>query len=410
MNPTLLRSVLRMAGLVALVLGAAELATDVAGFMHPADDDHASARPAPHDALYLFGGGRSSLHLLLLGGILYVLPAAPLSRKRRVVSDGCGTGRLPGDIRPPHRPRDGGPAHPPMVDGAGLPARRPVRRVAVARGVGKPCQILVFHPGDCDGLGRGVGRGRRRAAIAAYVLAPLRPPCGKRASSQPSQAGAVPSLLPGGREDAGRPGGPLSPDLLRWGVRESGVRPGRLTDGGWPSGGRRPAPRETAPAWGGAAVRPRRLAGGRRRAAQASDLVVFRIGRTEGFWWEIRHVVSACDPRRVLIYLPKKDRGKVYSAFWERSADVFPQQLPFRTGDALFLGFDADWSPHLLGRGGPTVAAGLRGLLGGRAPVVREALNEALCPLGLDARGPCLGGGGNRSRSSCWWCSSSSAA
>jgi hypothetical protein len=121
--------------------------------------------------------------------------------------------------------------------------------------------------------------------------------------------------------------------------------------------------------------------------AQASELVIFRIGRTPGFWWEVQHVLSACDPRRVLIYLPKKDRSTVYSAFRERSAAIFPQPLPHSTGQALFLGFDADWTPRPFGIRGPSGAALWRRFFGGgRAPAVREALNLALRPLGRRTR------------------------
>ena len=121
--------------------------------------------------------------------------------------------------------------------------------------------------------------------------------------------------------------------------------------------------------------------------AAAADLVVFRIGRTPGFWWELHHVVASCDPRRVLIYLPKKDRKRAYAAFRGRAEAVLPHPLPLYPREAEFLGFNADWSPRLLGTARASASAGWRWWLGsGNAPVVREALDEALRPLGLDAR------------------------
>ncbi len=120
--------------------------------------------------------------------------------------------------------------------------------------------------------------------------------------------------------------------------------------------------------------------------AEESALVIFRPGKTQGFWWEVQHAVAHCDPRRVFLYLPKQDRGRTYASFRRRAAEFFPHPLPLKVGKATFLAFGPEWQPRLLGRGGPSSDASMRWFLGGRAPAVREALNLALGPLGFNAK------------------------
>lgn len=120
---------------------------------------------------------------------------------------------------------------------------------------------------------------------------------------------------------------------------------------------------------------------------RASQVVILRIGRTEGFWWEFKHLVAHCDPKKVIFYLPEEDRGALYSYLQDRAADVIPHPFPIYPGRALFIRFDPDWTPRLLGLRGPSMAARLRRLVSGSpAPAVREALNGALKRLGLNAR------------------------
>ena len=122
------------------------------------------------------------------------------------------------------------------------------------------------------------------------------------------------------------------------------------------------------------------------KLAEESELVIFRLGRTEGFWWEVQHALRKCDPRRVLIYLPNADRGKIYRSFRERSVALFPHPLPARLGQAQFIAFDSHWQPRLLGSQRTSTGATLRWVLGSRAAGVREALNETLPLLGLNSR------------------------
>lgn len=119
----------------------------------------------------------------------------------------------------------------------------------------------------------------------------------------------------------------------------------------------------------------------------ASPLVILRIGSTEGFWWEVEHLVKTCDPRKVLFYLPPRDRGVTYADWRDRAQQLFPHKLPPRPGNAMFLGFGPDWQPIWHGKRGASLGAIIRWPFGGRAPEVREALNSALRQLGANPTG-----------------------
>ena len=120
---------------------------------------------------------------------------------------------------------------------------------------------------------------------------------------------------------------------------------------------------------------------------RVSRLVILRVGRTEGFWWEFKHLVETCDPKKVLIYLPHEDHGALYSYLRDRAGDVVAHSFPNSPHGALFLRFDEDWTPQLLGLRGPSMAAKFRRLLAGSpAPAVREALNGAEERLGRNTR------------------------
>jgi hypothetical protein len=121
---------------------------------------------------------------------------------------------------------------------------------------------------------------------------------------------------------------------------------------------------------------------------ERSQLVILRAGRTPGFWWELEHLVKSCDPRKVVIYLPERDRGGLYQHLREKSVGLLPRPLPDHTAAAMFLGFGPGWEPRLLQPWGPSLGATLRRvLIGSPAPEIRNALNEALTPLGIRRRG-----------------------
>jgi hypothetical protein len=119
-----------------------------------------------------------------------------------------------------------------------------------------------------------------------------------------------------------------------------------------------------------------------------SQLVILRAGLTPGFWWELKHLVEKCDPQKVVIYLPKRDRGGLYRELRERAVGNLPQPLPEYTNAAMFIGFGPQWEPRLLNPWGPSLGATFRRILiGSPAPEIRNALNDALEPLGIRRRG-----------------------
>jgi ABC-type nitrate/sulfonate/bicarbonate transport system permease component len=137
----------------------------------------------------------------------------------------------------------------------------------------------------------------------------------------------------------------------------------------------------------------------------AAELVILRIGRTEGFWWEFKHLFEHCNPENVLIYVPKKDRKTQYPYFSARAKSIIDRPFPHDLGAALFVGFDREWRPQLIRYEGPSWRPLLRRrfLIGSSAPAVLEALAERQQQVGREgiygnegkgwvrtSRGPCL--------------------
>lgn len=124
------------------------------------------------------------------------------------------------------------------------------------------------------------------------------------------------------------------------------------------------------------------------RLVKESQLVILRTGITSGFWWELEHVAKTCDPQKILIYLPPRDRIKLYPLLRERSLSILPRPLPDFCGDAFFVGFGPDWSPRLYTWKGPRFISLLRQLIvGSPGPCIRDALNAALWELKLPTGG-----------------------
>jgi ABC-type nitrate/sulfonate/bicarbonate transport system permease component len=107
-----------------------------------------------------------------------------------------------------------------------------------------------------------------------------------------------------------------------------------------------------------------------------SQLVILRIGETEGFRWEIKHLVTNCDPQKVLIFIPSTD-AELYRSFCSEAKDAFPIDLPVETGGARFLGFGPSWQPILVGAPKNVFQAAARFVF--KAPI--WALADALAEL-----------------------------
>jgi hypothetical protein len=85
-------------------------------------------------------------------------------------------------------------------------------------------------------------------------------------------------------------------------------------------------------------------------------------------------------PEKLIIYVPRPDRGSVYSTFVPMSAIVLPASLPIlrHLGEDMFVRFGADWTPELVASRGPSLRDRLRKwmLAGSDAPAVYHALYE----------------------------------
>ena len=108
-----------------------------------------------------------------------------------------------------------------------------------------------------------------------------------------------------------------------------------------------------------------------------AGVVLLQTGESEGLSWEVQHVVALATPERVILSLPPagkrkgRSRKERYDAFRHRFGEVFPRGLPESVGHSLFVYFDSDWTPRLLGKRGAPLPAGdaprdvaLRGLAG----------------------------------------------
>jgi hypothetical protein len=86
-------------------------------------------------------------------------------------------------------------------------------------------------------------------------------------------------------------------------------------------------------------------------------LVVLRLGKTEGFWWEVEQSASRLDPRR-LVFLVPLNRAR-YEEFRTRAEKYFPKGLPAYSSSPLrrifgkrvdgkvrgLIYFKPDWTP-----------------------------------------------------------------
>lgn len=93
--------------------------------------------------------------------------------------------------------------------------------------------------------------------------------------------------------------------------------------------------------------------------AARAQLVVLRVGSTQGLLWEVGNLTTFLTPQKLLLFVPdgekrwwwpfwrKGNRKKLYAQFRERTANQFPVALPETLAGAASIGFDADWRPIL---------------------------------------------------------------
>ena len=82
-----------------------------------------------------------------------------------------------------------------------------------------------------------------------------------------------------------------------------------------------------------------------------SRLVIFRLAKTEGFWWELERAAATVSPERLVLLVPFKK--KEYDAFKAKADSLFANPLPDYAGRYNgYLGltgliyFDADGATH----------------------------------------------------------------
>jgi hypothetical protein len=82
-----------------------------------------------------------------------------------------------------------------------------------------------------------------------------------------------------------------------------------------------------------------------------AQLVVFRMGDTEGLWWEIAQAAIHADPTRVLLLIPANQ--SVYDEFRQRAGERLQWRLPAYTCRRApygslsgFVLFEAGWAPR----------------------------------------------------------------
>jgi hypothetical protein len=113
--------------------------------------------------------------------------------------------------------------------------------------------------------------------------------------------------------------------------------------------------------------------------AANAQLIVLRLGKTEGFGWEMQHLVATAAAERLFIYVNKQERGEAYKDLRVRANTILPQPLPEDIKRASLIGFSPDWQPILLEPAGPSMVARIRNWMGnGEGPGLREALQQKL--------------------------------
>jgi hypothetical protein len=83
-----------------------------------------------------------------------------------------------------------------------------------------------------------------------------------------------------------------------------------------------------------------------------AQISLISIGESNGLLWEIEQVTSTVQPERIILCLPicktVAEKEQRYRGFRIATLGIFPRPLPEKVGDAQFLYFDTDWTPHRL--------------------------------------------------------------
>jgi hypothetical protein len=89
--------------------------------------------------------------------------------------------------------------------------------------------------------------------------------------------------------------------------------------------------------------------------AAEAQFVVLATGTTEGLRWEVSHLVATVPPQKIILWahphllrLGSQEIEAEWTKFRAALGDVFPKPLPERLGEARFLYFTEDWTPHMV--------------------------------------------------------------
>jgi hypothetical protein len=117
-------------------------------------------------------------------------------------------------------------------------------------------------------------------------------------------------------------------------------------------------PRESLPRIGAARLyaEDARWRGSALELMARAAIVLLRIGRGPGFWWEFTTAVRTLAPQKIVLVIPRDEA--LYWEFRESSASCLPRELPvlgnwhkkkwLGGGLKAFIFFDAAWSPSVV--------------------------------------------------------------
>ncbi|NNF16943.1 MAG: hypothetical protein HKN70_09360, partial [Gammaproteobacteria bacterium] len=83
-----------------------------------------------------------------------------------------------------------------------------------------------------------------------------------------------------------------------------------------------------------------------------SQLIVLRIGLTEGILWELKNAIDRLPPESFVIWIvPGKgeridEAEKISQHLHEKSAGILPEAIPLEICKSEFIYFSAGWKPH----------------------------------------------------------------
>jgi hypothetical protein len=88
----------------------------------------------------------------------------------------------------------------------------------------------------------------------------------------------------------------------------------------------------------------------------SSQLVVLRLGQTEGFWWELENAIRQMNPHQLVVLVPTIRKQDARDTIRRRAEALFPKPLPeFTRATGMHVGvgslrgylyFDPDWTAH----------------------------------------------------------------